>query len=419
MSRTEGFKNLTRVDQALRVLLRALPEPNVRREFVPLQRALGRCLGEDVVANENLPPADRSAMDGYAVRFEDVRRASRTNPVILHVVGESPIGVEPRLRVGPGEAVAVSTGSLLPPGADSVVMAEKTTRPVADEVSVNSSVTLGESVSLEGEDVSPGIIVLKRGVLLRPQDIGVLKALGVARTAVARKPQVAVLSTGDELVNSPTARNPAKVVDINRVLIASLLQELGAEAVDFGIIRDDRVRITTALRKALKGCDVVVVTAGSSVGKRDLVPECINRLGRPGMLVHGVAMRPAMPTGLAVVKGKAVFSLPGFPVSAFFAFRTFVRPIVSRLLGIKELSEPTVNAVLKERITGMSGNRTYVRVHVNRTTEGLVVEPLKLQRSSIIMSMVRANGFVTVPEEKKSIDAGENVTVTLFGRIQP
>jgi molybdopterin biosynthesis enzyme len=149
------------------------------------------------------------------------------------------------------------------------------------------------------------------------------------------------------------------------------------------------------------------------------VPECINRLGRPGMLVHGVAMRPAMPTGLAVVKGKAVFSLPGFPVSAFFAFRTFVRPIVSRLLGIKELSEPTVNAVLKERITGMSGNRTYVRVHVNRTTEGLVVEPLKLQRSSIIMSMVRANGFVTVPEEKKSIDAGENVTVTLFGRIQP
>jgi molybdenum cofactor synthesis domain-containing protein len=414
MSRTEGFQKLTRVDEALRIILGALPESTVRLEFVPLERAFGRSLGKDVVANRNLPPADRSAMDGYAVRFEDVRSA-----VILRLVGESTIGVRPRTRIGPGEVVAVSTGSLVPPGADSVIMVEETTRLSAGQVAVNAPAKFGQSVSRKGEDVSPGTIVLRKGVLLRSQDIGVLKALGLVRTAVARKPRVAVLSTGDELVNSPNTRNAAKVVDINRVLISCMLQELGAEAVDCGMIRDHPAHIKKALRKALKGCDAVVVSAGSSVGKRDLVPECIDSLGRPGMLVHGVAMRPAMPTGLAVVKGKAVFSLPGFPVSAFFAFRTFVRPIVARMLGVKELPEPTANAVLKERITGLFGNRTYVRVSLNTTAQGLVAEPLKLQRSSVLMSMVRANGFVTVPEEVKAIDAGETVTVTLFGGMPP
>lgn len=416
---TAGFQKLTRVDQALGILLDALPEWTLRVELVIVQRALGRCLGKDAIANQNLPPADRSVMDGYAVRFEDVKSASSTNPVTLQVVGESTIETQPRVHVGPGEAVSVSTGSLVPPGADTIVIVERTTRLSANKIAVHAPATVGQSISRKGEDVTLGAVVLGRGALLRPQDIGILKALGLTRICVARKPRVAVLSTGNELVDSSSERSAAKVVDINRAMMSCMLQELGAEPVDCGIIKDREASIKTALRKGLKTCDAVVVSAGSSVGKRDLVPDCVNSLGRPGMLVHGVAMRPAMPTGLAVVNGKPVFSLPGFPVSAFFAFRTFVRPIVAKMLGVKELFEPTANAVLKERITGTPGNRTYVRVTVKRTEQGLVAEPLKLQRSSVLMSMVRANGFVTIPEEVPAIEEGQTVAVTLLGGTSP
>ena len=196
-----------------------------------------------------------------------------------------------------------------------------------------------------------------------------------------------------------------------------MLRELGADAMDLGIVKDREASIKTALKKGLKTCDAVIVSAGSSVGRRDLVPRCVNSLGKPGMMVHGVAMRPAMPTGLAVVNGKPVFSLPGFPVSAFFAFRTFVRPIIAKMLGVKELFESTANAVLSETITGAPGNRTYVRVIIKRSDQGLVAEPLKLQRSSVLMSMVRANGIVVIPEEVTAIERGETVTVMLIGEI--
>jgi len=230
---------------------------------------------------------------------------------------------------------------------------------------------------------------------------------------------VAVISTGNELVDSISNRSAAKFIDINRAIISGMLQELGAKAVDLGIVKDQESSIKDAMRRGLKTSDVLIVSAGSSVGKRDLVPECVNTLGKPGMLVHGVAMRPAMPTGLAVVNGKPVFSLPGFPVSAFFAFRTFVRPILAKMLGVQELFEPTVSALLSERITGAPGNRTYVRVVVKRDGRRLVAEPLKLQRSSVLMSMVRANGIVTLNEGVPAIEGGQNVDVALVGGILP
>lgn len=416
---TLGFQKLTRVDPALRILLDALGEWTVRLELVPVRRALGRYLGRDVIADQNLPPADRSVMDGYAVRVEDVKSASHDDPAILRVVGESRVGTTPRIHVGPGEAVAVSTGSLVPSGADTVVIVERATRLSATRVAVHVPATRGQSIARIGEDVTTGTVVLMKGALLRPQDIGILKALGLARIYVARKPRVAVLSTGNELVNSISKRNVAKLVDINRSMISCMVQELGADAVDCGIVEDSEARIKTALRKGLKNSDALIVSAGSSVGRWDLVPNCINDLGSPGMLVHGVAMRPAMPTGLAVVKRKPVFSVPGFPVSAFFAFRTFVRPILAKMVGAKELFEPTINAVLSERITGTPGNRTYVRLIIKRNEQGLVAEPLKLQRSSVLMSMVRANGIVTIPEETTAFEGGETVTVTLIGGISP
>ncbi len=407
------------MDEALRTLFDALTEHDVQLEALDVQRALGRYLGRDAVANEYLPPVDRAVMDGYAVRAEDVKGASQANPAILEVVGESRLGEVCRMEVGMRQAVAVATGSMIPTGADTVVIVERTATMLGNKIAVHALAAAGQSIARRGEDVAPGTVALKRGIRLRPQDIGILKALGFAKVYVVRKPRVAILSTGNELVDSRNNRAPGKNIDVNRPILSAMLQELGADPVDLGIVKDREPEITTALRKGLKSADAVIVTAGSSVGKRDLVPECVNSLGKPGMLVHGIAMRPAMPTGLAVVRGKPLLSLPGFPVSAIFAFRVFARPLIARMMGVRELVEPTVAAVLVERVTGAPGLRTFVRVRVARNEQGLVAEPLKIQRSSALMSMVGANGIVTIPEEITAFEAGQTVGVTLVGEISP
>ena len=194
--------------------------------------------------------------------------------------------------------------------------------------------------------------------------------------------------------------------------------ELGAQPVDFGIARDDESAILSSLRKALRSCDIVIATAGSSVGKRDLVPACINRLGKPGILVHGIAMRPSLPTGLAVVNGKPILSLPGIPVSAMIAFRVFMRPLVARLTGYGVPADPVVRAVLKESISGQDGYRTYVRVRLQKTQQGMMAEPLPIQRSSVLMSMVAANVIVIIPEDVARFEAGREVDVTVMGDIE-
>lgn len=415
----ERFQNLTSVDDALRTFFDALTERNPQLENLDVQRALGRYLGREVVANEYLPLVDRAVMDGYAVLAEDVKDASQGNPAILDVVGESRLGEVCRTEVGMRQAVAVATGSMIPPGADTVVIVERTATMLGNKISVHAPAAAGQSIAKRGEDVTPGTVALKMGIRLRPQDIGILKALGFAKVSVVRKPRVAILSTGNELVDSRKNRALGKNIDVNRPILSAMLQELGAHPVDLGIVKDREPEITAALRKGMKSADAVIVTAGSSVGKRDLVPECVNRLGKPGMLVHGIAMRPAMPTGLAVVRGKPLLSLPGFPVSAIFAFRVFGRPLVARMMGVRELVEPTVSAILGERITGAPGLRTFVRVKVTRKKQGLVAKPLEVQRSSALMSMVGANGIITIPEEVTTFEAGQTVDVTLVGEVSP
>jgi molybdenum cofactor synthesis domain-containing protein len=315
-------------------------------------------------------------------------------------------------------AVAVATGSSIPAGADTVVIVERTTTLPGKRIAVHAPAGVGQSIARKGEDVVPGTVVLKKGTRLRPQDLGILKALGLERTHVVRKPLIAILSTGNELVDSANKRRDAKSVDINRPIISAMVRESGAEPVDLGIVRDQEAEITRALRGGVKSFDAVLLTAGSSIGKSDLVPKCINGLGKPGMLVHGVAMRPAMPTGLAVVNGKPVLSFPGFPVSPIFAFRVFARPLIAHMMGVQQPVEPTVRGVLSERISGAPGYRTFVRVAVRRTENGFLAEPLRLQRSSVLMSMVGANGIVTIPEGTIAFEARQTVDVELIGQVQ-
>jgi molybdopterin molybdotransferase len=417
MEQVKGFQNLTKVDDALRIFLDAVREPRVRTDVIHVEEALGRFLAADVVARRDLPPFDVSIVDGYAVLSEGVQDASEQSPVILSVAGESKLGAVSRLKVGNGQAVAVATGSMVPVGSDSIAMVEQTKSLAGNKVEIRTPTSKGQNISKKGEDIGSGQIVLAKGRRVRPEDVGVLKALGVAKVQIVRKQRVAIISTGNELASSPSSSDSAKVVDTNRPILSAMIQNLGAQPVDLGIVRDHEQGITTALRKGLRAADVVLVTAGSSVGRRDLVPRCINGLGKPGLLVHGIAMRPAMPTGLAIVRSKPVVSLPGFPVSAMIAFRVFVRPLIAKLSGVSQVFDPTVKAVLKERVSGGRGLRTFVRVAVRREEGRLVAEPLKIQRSSVLTSMINANGIVTIPETNMVYEAGEEVEVSLIGQI--
>jgi molybdopterin molybdotransferase len=414
---TKGFRQLTTIKDATQVFLQAVGDMKERVESILIQDAVGRILARDVIARRYLPAADLSAVDGYAVQSNDLQGSSQKSPVVLEIVGESRLGQPCHLKLASGRAVAVATGSCVPQGADSVVMVEHTARLRRNRVDVHSSITSGQSVTHKGADFAPGRMILRKGRRLRPEDIGALKALGLPKVSVAKRIRVGILSTGSELVNSQPTNRSAKVIDINRPIISAMVQELGAEPVDLGIARDEAREIRQALKKGLRTSDVVLVTAGSSVGKRDLVPGCINSLGRPGMLVHGVAMRPAMPTGLAVINGKPIVSLPGFPVSAIIAFKTFVPRLLTKLSRSPIPIELSIRAVLKERISGAPNLRTFVRVKVERGEAGFLAEPLKVQRSSVLASMVDANGIVMIPESVVAIEAGEEVDVTLVGPI--
>jgi len=381
-------------------------------EKVPVNEGLYRILAEDIVSAVDIPPFNRAAMDGFAVRAEDTYGASPSAPIILRSLGDLSIAEVPRFKVGKNESVSLVTGARLPDGADSVVMVEYTKQLGDGTVEISTSTRPGENVSHLGEDVSKGTIILRKATRILPQDIGMLCGLGIREITVKSKLRVAVASTGNELSENPV---PAGMIaDVNRPMLIAAVQDLGCEPIDLGIVRDDYEAIRTRLIAALKSADIVLVTAGTSVGPGDIVPKVIDSLGPPGMLVHGVAMRPSMPTGLGVANGKAIISLPGYPVSAYIAFKEFVPKLIAHLLGSKTLPPHTIKARLARRITGVLGSRTYVRVKVHGEQSGLIADPIRTSGAGILSSLVRANGFIIVLENMEGYEEGELVDVELF-----
>jgi molybdopterin molybdotransferase len=408
-----GFKHLTSVRDALSLVIRNLPERSVDVETVPVSSALGRILAADIVSAVDAPPFDRAAMDGYAVKAQDTYGASVTAPVFLRNVGNAPIGGSPKIHLAKGEAVSIVTGAPMPEGADAVVMIEHSTQKPDGRVELSDEVHPIENVSRTGEDVRRGTVILKKGTLILPQDLGMLTYLAIHEVAVARKLCIGILSTGNELQEGSKSE-PSKIPDVNRPALMGAVQQLGCDPFDLGIVSDDRDKIHDALKRGIEKCDIVLVTAGTSVGPGDIVPAVIDALGKPGMLVHGIAMRPSMPAGLAVVDGKPIVSLPGYPVSAYIAFLEFVSALVEHLLGMKFLPHPTVKAKLARRIAGVLGSRTHIRVIVRSTTEGYNVEPVRTSGAGILSSLVQANGFIIVPENVEGYEEGQLVEVELF-----
>jgi len=404
------LKERTDVETALRLFFSQL-KLRVRCEEVSLTEALNRVLAQDVIANRDVPPFDRAAMDGYAVRAEDTFGASLENPILLEVVGDVEIGEKPEVGVQKGQAVRISTGAVMPKGSNAVVMIEYTSR-VGGSVEIYRAVTPGENVSLRGEDVKSGEMILRRGTILQPQDIGMLAALGTTSVKVYAKPVVAVMSTGNELIEVGDYEE-GKTVDSNRYALIAALKELGCEVTDMGICRDDEAELEKTLKNALNKADMVIASGATSVGMKDILPVVVEELGK--IVVHGVAIKPGMPTALAIAEGKPVVMLPGFPVATLVAFYTFVPPIVSRMMGIEVIKRKweTVKAIAGRRIPSSSGMRTFTRVILKESEDGYIAEPIRTSGSGILSSLVKAHGLVIVPEGKEGIEEGEEVEVLL------
>lgn len=408
------FLKLTTVEAARRTFLAAVPAPEFQAERIASELALGRVLAESVKAADPLPPFARSTVDGFAVRAADTHGASPGLPAYLKLIGEVRMGSDTDLELTQGQAAIVHTGGMLPAGADAVVMLEDTQSVDEREIEVLKPIGSGGNVLKRGEDVEVGDVVLGSGIQLGPQEIGGLMALGVTEVAVAPRPRVAILSTGDEVVPPDQQPGPGQVRDVNSYSLSALLQAAGAEPIRYGIIADQAKVLAEKARHAHANSDMLLITAGSSVSERDITADAVAELGAPGILVHGVSMRPGKPTILAVCDGIPVAGLPGNPVSAIVASSLFVLPAVRKLLGIRGPEwQPTIQARLTTNVSSTAGREDYLPVQLHVSPEGVRAEPV-FGRSNLIFTLVRADGLVRIPGDSTGLDAGAAVEVRLF-----
>lgn len=396
---------------ALDKLLAHLPPPALPSETVDTVSALGRVLKNQVLAKEPLPAFARSTVDGYALRAADTYGASESLPAYLPVVGEVLMGAAPQFALRPGAAASIHTGGMLPPGADAVLMMEYSQVSRPGELEVLRAVGAGENILKVGEDVAIGQEVLPSGVRLRPAEIGGLMALGLTEIEVIRRPRVGIISSGDEVVQPNQAVRPGQVRDINSYSLSALVVQAGAEPVRYGIVADQVAALEAALHTALAECDLVLVTAGSSASARDLTADVVNRIGQPGVLVHGVNVKPGKPTILAVCDGKAVIGLPGNPVSALVIARIFLLPVIAELSGqTREHSRLFTQARLAVNLASQAGREDYVPVKLVSTSEGLTADPI-FYKSNLIFMLARADGLVCIPADATGLGAGTIVDV--------
>jgi molybdopterin molybdotransferase len=406
----KGFQKLTVIDQALQTWFDALKIGKPKVTLVSLNQALNRVLAEDLFAKESLPRFDKSAMDGYAVKSGDLVGASQSKPVVLKLTQTEQIDTK--------QAKQVWTGNPIPKGADAIVMLENTEKH-GEEVEVWSQLAPWTNVSKIGEDLKVGDLVVKAGNRLNSYHLGLAAALGNKELKVAGKPKVAIIATGNEIVEVGAERASNQIYDSNKIMVTSMCAELGAEISDFGIAKDNTDEIAEKIQAALKTHDAIITTGGTSVGGLDLVPDAVNKLGKPGVIVHGVALRPAMPTAVGMLEGKPVLILSGNPVAAVIGFEVFGRPLICKMLGMdREEPRPIVKAILARRVTSALGRKTYVRVRVTTKDGELFAEPVSAKGSGSISTMTQSNGYVVVPENREGVAEGETVIVQMFGVVE-
>jgi molybdopterin molybdotransferase len=413
VSKLKGFQKLTFTYEALQTWFDALQVKPCREVTVPIIDAFERVLAEDVVAQEDLPRFDRSAVDGYAVRADDTTGASQQKPLLFRLTeGEELTDTAHR------EAKPVWTGNPIPKGANAVIMLENT-KKADSKIEVWTQAAPHDNISRKGEDIKKGEVAVHAGTRLKPYHLALLSALGNSELKVIEKPKIAILATGNELAKVGEERGEKQIYESNRVLVTGMCCELDADPLDLGLATDNVDEIGEAIELGLKIADAVITTGGTSVGGLDLLPEAVNKLGKPGIVVHGVAMRPAMPTALAILEGKPVLVLSGNPVAAITGFEVFARPLICKLLGLKkEEPRPTVKAKMTRKIATALGRKNFVRVKVIQKNDEYHAEPVSAKGSGNLSTMTKANGYVIVPENREGLAEGESVVVHLFGEVE-
>lgn len=387
----------------------------VATEEVALEEALGRVLAAEERAPEDLPPFSRSTVDGFAVRAASTFGASDANPACLALAGAVAMAEVPRVKVGPGQAVWVATGAMLPEGADSVVMREHAEALDETSIEVFRSVAPGQNVIAAGEDFAAGAVLAPAGRRLRPQELGLLAAFGRLRVRVFRRPVVGILSTGDEIVPAEESPGPARIRDVNRFSLSGLTRQAGCIPRPLGIVPDRFEALHDACREALAACDAVLISGGSSVGTRDFTVEALRAFPDARILAHGIAISPGKPTILARVGDKAVWGLPGHVASAMIVFARIVRPFLLSLAGMaaEDPEEVRLPARLTRNLASAQGRTDFVRVRLIRRGEGWWAEPV-LGKSGLIRTLVHSDGLVEIPAFCEGLDEGAPVEVILF-----
>ncbi len=394
----QGFRENVPLDEAVDSLLDLVSA--VASREVDLDDSVGRVAACPVEAERPMPHYDRAAMDGYAVKAEDTHEATETKPVSLDVVVD---------EVGAGEARYIHTGSEVPDGATAVVRVERTTE-VGDTVEVESTLSRGENVAYAGEDVDTGEAVVERGTRIGPSTQAVMRSVGVETVEVRRKPEVAVVPTGDEVVQGNP--EPGEVVGTNGWMVAEYVHRWGGDAELYDIVPDDTDRLESTLLEATSDADLAVTIGGSSVGERDLLPKVVDTVG--DMEVHGVAIKPGHPVGFGEVDDTAVLTLPGYPVSCVVNSYELLRPAVHGLLGVDGEPQAKARAVLQEKVASEVGKRTYTRVVLDEEDGKLAACPLRTKGAGVLSSVSRCDGFLVTPESREGYSAGEEVDVELW-----
>jgi molybdopterin molybdotransferase len=379
-------------------------------ERLPILQALGRVLAENISASRNIPPWDNSAMDGYAVRAEDILSTSKEKPVVLRVLGDLPAGKVFKGRGGAGEAVRIMTGAPLPHGFDTVVPVEDTEKD-GERVRILANPGKGKNIRLSGEDVKSGERILEEGTLLRPAHIGMLASIQRSMVSVYQQPRVAVLSTGDELLEIDEPWENGKIVNSNSYSLAALVAESGGIPIQLGIAKDRREELTAKIRQGLVA-DLLLTSGGVSVGDYDLVKEMLNELGQ--MNFWKVAMRPGQPLAFGMISGKPLFGLPGNPVSSMISFEQFVRPSIRKMSGFKDLFRPMLQAILREDISKKAGLAHFIRCRLILEKGKVYATTTGEQGSGILSSMVKAQGLIVLPREQTLARVGDAVKVILL-----
>jgi len=407
-------KKYLTLEEGLKTLLSNVSFSSLPFEKIPIEKAYNRVTYEDIFAPENLPGFRRSTVDGFAVRSQDTFGAKETMPAYLTVKGHIPMGKAPDFSLGPGEAAQIGTGGMLPEGADAVVMIEHVNEVSPDLIEVLKSVGPGENVIFEDEDIKKGELLIPKGHKLKPQDIGGLAGLGITEVKVVKKPVVAIILTGDEIIPHNEKATPGKVRDINSFVLAGLIEETGGIPLKMGIVKDNYDEIKEVVLKANELADIILISGGTSAGIKDMTAQIIDELGKLGVIFHGISIKPGKPVIAGICNGKPVFGLPGHPVAVYICFELFVKPVMEKMLGITDKNyKLKVKAKLTKSVYSQAGRRDFIRVYLEEKNGELLATPL-LSKSGLITTLVKAHGILCIPEDLLGYEKDEEVEVEII-----